>query len=194
MGACNKLTLPVDGRPLLRRTAEVLLQAWLREVVVVLGHEHTVARSILRGLPLRLTYNPHYREGQMTSVHCGMAALTQRCDAVLVCLADLPLLEVGDISTLITAYAKCSTSVLVPTYRGQRGNPIVLNYAHRQQILNGDRNLGCKRLITQNPGLVTAQEMSNDHVVFDVDTPDAYHRLRQRLNGGGQVMPAFNPS
>ena len=45
---------------------------------------------------------------------------------------------------------------------------------HRDQILAGDRNLGCKRLIEKNPALVTALEMDNDHVVFDLDTPDDY--------------------
>ena len=52
MGAVNKLTLPVTGRPLLRRTAETLLQAGLQELVVVVGHDQQTARELLRGMPL----------------------------------------------------------------------------------------------------------------------------------------------
>ena len=173
MGATNKLTLPVAGRPLLRRTAETLLQAGLQELVAVVGHQQQTARDLLRGLPLRIAYNPAYREGQMTSVHCGMAALRHDCDAVLVCLADLPLLEAEDLQRLMTAFAACPTSVLVPTHRGARGNPLVLAYRHR--------DLGCKHLLQRHPELVTALEMDNDHLVFDLDTPQAYRRLRQRL-------------
>ena len=181
MGATNKLTLPVAGQPLLRRTAETLLQAGLRELVVVVGHEQQAARGVLRGLPLHIVYNEDYREGQMTSVHCGMRALQQVCDAVLVCLADLPLLAADDLSRLSAAFEHCPTSVLVPTFQGERGNPIVLAYAHRQQILAGDRTLGCRRLIEKHPELVTTLEMPNDHLVFDLDTPEAYQRLQQRL-------------
>lgn len=181
MGTVNKLALPVGGRALVRRTAETLLQAGLEEVVAVVGHERDSVGALLQGLPLRIVHNDDYREGQMTSVFCGMAALHNDCDAVLVCLADLPLLRVEDLMRLIAAFADCPTSVLVPTYKGARGNPILLAHAHRDQILAGDRNLGCKRLIEKNPALVTALEMANDHTVFDLDTPDAYRELQQRL-------------
>ncbi|MBT8429264.1 MAG: nucleotidyltransferase family protein [Gammaproteobacteria bacterium] len=181
MGSVNKLTLPVAGQPLLRRTAETLLKAGLHELVVVVGHEQQTARGLLRGLPLRIVSNDNYTEGQMTSVHCGMAALQQVCDAVLVCLSDQPLLETEDLRQLTDAFALCPTSVLVPTYQGQRGNPIVMAYEHRQKILAGDRNLGCKRLIQKHPELVSAVEMDNDHTVFDLDTPEAYRQLQVRL-------------
>jgi molybdenum cofactor cytidylyltransferase len=181
MGAVNKLTLPVAGQPLLRRTAETLLQAGLQELVVVVGHEQETARDLLHGFSLRIVYNDHYGEGQMTSVHCGMRALRQACDAVLVCLADQPLIDVDDLHQLTDAFAQCPTSVLVPTYQGERGNPIVLAYEHRQRILAGERNLGCKRLIKKNPELVTALEMDTDHVVFDLDTEAAYRQLQQRI-------------
>jgi len=187
MGATNKLTLPVAGQPLLRRTAETLLNAGLQELVVVIGHQQQVSRELLQDLPLTIVYNDNYREGQMTSVHCGMAALQQACDAVLVCLADLPLMQVEDLHQLAEAFGHCPTSVLVPTYRGERGNPIVLAYRHRQQILAGDRTLGCKRLIQKHPELVTALEMSNDRLVFDLDTPEAYQRLQQRLGAAAET-------
>ena len=189
MGSVNKLTLPVAGQPLLRRAAETLLKAGLQELVVVVGHEQQTACELLRGLPLRIVSNDNYTEGQMTSVHRGMAALQQVCDAVLVCLSDQPLLETEDLRRLTDAFAHCPTSVLVPTYQGQRGNPIVMAYEHRQEILAGDRNLGCKRLIQKHPELVTAVEMDNDHTVFDLDTPEAYEQLQQRL---GVAADAFD--
>jgi molybdenum cofactor cytidylyltransferase len=181
MGTVNKLALPVGGRALVRRTAETLLQAGLEQVVAVVGHERDSVSALLQGLPLRIVHNEDYREGQMTSVFCGMAALPNDCDAVLVCLADLPLLTAEDLMRLIAAFADCPTSVLVPTYQGVRGNPILLAHAHRDQILAGDRNLGCRRLIEKNPALVTTLEMADDHTVFDLDTPDAYRELQQRL-------------
>ena len=181
MGDINKLALPVNGQPLLRRTAETLMQIALQELVVVVGHQQQTARELIKGPPLDIVVNENYGEGQMTSVHCGMRALKKSCDAVLVCLSDLPLLEAADLEKLIAAFADCPTSILVPTFEGQRGNPIIMDHAHRAQILAADRNLGCKRLIQNNPELVTAVEMDSDHVIFDLDTPAAYETLKQRL-------------
>lgn len=183
MQGANKLTLEIAGVPLLRRTASTLLAASLTELVVVLGHQADVARSILDGLPLRVVENPHYREGQMTSVHCGMRALEQTCDGVMVCLADQPLLETADVDTLVRAFLdECPRSVLVPTFEGRRGNPIVLAHRHREAILAGERNLGCKRLIERNPDLVWPFPMDNDHCVVDLDQAEDYQRLRSRFS------------
>jgi len=190
MGPVNKLTLDVDGMPLLRRTARTLLDAELDEVVAVVGHAADAARELLDGLPLRVVENPGYREGQMTSVYRGMQALTEPCVGVMVCLSDQPLLEAADLDLLVRAFLEdCPRSVLVPTYEGRRGNPIVLDHRHRATILAGDRNLGCKRLIEKNPELVWACPMRNDHCVFDLDTPEDYERLLERLGAGTRVTP-----
>ena len=182
MGDVNKLTLPVGGVPLLRHTVTRLLDSELHEIAMVTGHEQAAARALLEGLPVTLVSNPCYPEGQMTSVYCGMQALSEPCDGVMVCLSDQPLLEVRDINRLIQAFLEpCPTSVLVPVYQGRRGNPIILAYQHRDVILAGERNLGCRRLIEKNPELVTTLEMDNDHVVFDLDTPSDYQRLMRRL-------------
>jgi molybdenum cofactor cytidylyltransferase len=181
MGATNKLALAVDGEPLLRRTVKTLRTSQLAEVVVVLGHHAEEARALLQGLEVHTVINSAYREGQMSSVHCGLEALTRPCDGVMICLADQPLLTARDIDVLIDAFARRGGSIIVPTYQGRRGNPIVLAYAHRARILGGGRNLGCKRLIERNPEWVTTVEMDNDHTVFDLDTPEDYAILRSRL-------------
>jgi molybdenum cofactor cytidylyltransferase len=186
MGTLNKLALPVGGVPLLRRTARTLLASGLREVVAVLGHEAGAMRRRLDGLPLRLVENPRYREGQMSSVHRGLEALSGRCDGVMVCLADQPLLTPGDIDMLIEAFARRARGdILVPTYAGARGNPVVLDDAQRAAILAGERNLGCRHLIERMPERVTTFAMPNNHVVFDLDTPSDYATLQALLRDEG---------
>lgn len=190
MGQRNKLRLSVEGLPLLARTVETLLASRLRDIVVVLGHEAEGLRPMLDRLPVTVAYNPRYREGHMTSVYKGMEALSRPCDGVMVCLSDQPLLAPQDIDMLIDAFAGLGRgAVLVPFYRGARGNPVILAHEHCQAILKGDRKGGFKRFIDDNPGLVTAVEMASDHVVFDLDTPQDYEALLARLGeGGGGVL------
>lgn len=182
MQGSNKLSLHIDGIPLLRHTVQMLLDSRLHELVVVLGHEADTLIPLVESLPATLVHNENYREGQMTSVHKGLASLRQACDAVMVCLADQPLLMPEDINNLIDAFAKHgSSSVLVPTYQGKRGNPIILADKHREVILSGKHNLGCKRFIERNPQLVTTIEMPTNHVVIDMDTLEDYVNIRRLL-------------
>ena len=182
MQGVNKLGLPIGNIPLLRHTVQTLLASRLQELIVVLGHEADTLRPLVESLPTTLVYNKNYREGQMTSVHMGLASLTQQCDAVMVCLADQPLLTPEDINSLIDAFAKHGNStVVVPTYQGKRGNPIILADKHREVILSGKHNLGCKRFIERNPQLVTTIEMPTNHVVVDMDTLEDYVNIRRLL-------------
>lgn len=190
MRGVNKLELPIAGVPLLRRSAMTLLAAPLAELVVVLGHEPTRAAALLRDLPLKTVFNESYQDGQMTSVYKGMSALSQPCAGVLVCLTDQPLLEAADIQAIIDAFGKRTRgTVLVPTYRGARGNPIVLAWSHRDEIVRSGRNLGCRHLIERNPEWVETIEMPSDHVVADLDTPEDYAELQRRV-GPPRVQPA----
>lgn len=191
MGEPNKLLLTVQGRPLVRRTAQVLLASRICDMVAVLGHEAEEVRGILEDLPLEVVVNEDYAQGQMTSVYRGLQALTGDYDGVMIALADQPVIEARDIDAIIEAFGRPrSGSVLVPTYRGQRGNPIVLAYAHREAILSGGRNLGCRRFIEKNPELVTTLEMDNDHVVVDLDTPEEYMRLTGHAPTGAESLTA----
>ena len=106
MGGTNKLGLPIDGEPLLHRSARILVESRLSDVVVVLGHEAEEARRLLRGLEIRVVRHPGYAEGQMGSVHCGLATLTAAVDGIMICLADQPLLTSQDIDVLIDAFAR----------------------------------------------------------------------------------------
>jgi molybdenum cofactor cytidylyltransferase len=190
MGPRNKMTLPVAGVPLLRRIASTLANSQVGEIVAVLGHEEQTARALLAELPLRLVTNERYREGQMTSVYRGLEALSEPCKGIMVCLSDQPLLRVEDIDCLVHAFEQqCPGSVLIPAWQGRRGNPVILAHEHRDAILAGGPGLGCRRYIDAHPQLVVWQEMDNDHVVFDLDIPEDYQRLLQRL-GSAEIDSA----
>lgn len=182
MGGGNKLYLDFGGEPLLRRSVQTLLRFPFKEVVVVLGPDHQRAAGLVREFPVRTVVNPDYAAGQMTSVHCGLDALERPCEGVAICLVDQPLLNAEDIAEIVAAFERrAARSIVVPTFAGQRGNPIVIAAAHREAILRSRRNLGCRHLIERHPEEVLAVEMSSDHVIADIDTPQAYQELVERL-------------
>jgi molybdenum cofactor cytidylyltransferase len=181
MGQQNKLLINIDGQSLVRRTAQLLVDYGLDEIVVVVGHEARLVASELSNLPVMIVENHDYHEGQMTSVYTGINALTKNTDGIIICLADLVLLEKADLHAMHLAFDECTTSILVPQYLGKRGNPIILDHSQRQAILSGEKNLGCRKLIQKQPQEVTVFEAQNDHVTFDLDTPEALQNVRQRL-------------
>jgi molybdenum cofactor cytidylyltransferase len=66
--------------------------------------------------------------------------------------------------------------VLVPTYLGTRGNPIVLARSSLADILARGAHFGCRQFVSNNGDIVTTLEMPNDRVLADIDRPEDYER------------------
>ncbi|MGE5320312.1 MAG: nucleotidyltransferase family protein, partial [Hyphomicrobiaceae bacterium] len=153
LGGRPKPLLQLGGVPLIRRQLVALSGAGVDELAVVTGHRAEAVEAVVQDFPLTLVHNPDYAAGQMSSVRAGLKALSGRLDAIIIALADQPLLTADDITDLISAYKqRTSGSLLVPYVHGQRGNPIVIDAGIREEILAGDVRFGCRQWIAQNPG------------------------------------------
>src|SRR6218665_1397921 len=158
IGHRPKCLLELGGVPLIRRTLIALSGAGIDEVVVVLGHHADRIRPAVETFPVTVVQNPHPDEGQVSSQRIGLAALTGRLDAVLVVLADQPLLNAQDISALIGAWKKRpgEVDVVYPEVEGQRGNPVMFSAEVREQVLASGADAGCRQWQARPPQRVQA--------------------------------------
>ncbi|MDO8455525.1 MAG: nucleotidyltransferase family protein [Burkholderiaceae bacterium] len=181
MGYVAKPLIRLQGVPLINRQLIALSGAGVDEVVVVTGHAREAIEAQVQRFPVTLAYNANYAQGQQSSVRMGLAALSSNFDAVLIVLADQPLIGTDDLTELIAAFKKRPKgNVVVPVVNGQRGNPIVLDDVARASILASDTNLGCRNLIERQPELVYMHESHNTHFITDLDTPEDVAQLAQR--------------
>ena len=177
----NKLLLAFKGKPLIARAVDTLLESEVDQVVVVLGHEADKVKAKLQGRQVTIVENPNYGQGMSTSIRVGLGAVSSDARAIMIYLADQPLLEPEDVNRLIRAFAEArehNKSIVVPYFRGQRGNPVILDASYKEDILEVVGEVGCKRVIKRNPDKVLVVEMETDHVVRDVDSMDDYEGLQ----------------
>jgi molybdenum cofactor cytidylyltransferase len=178
----NKLLLPFAGEPLVRRTVRTVLAAGMQETVVVTGFQGREVLRAVADLPVTVQPNLLHAEGQMRSVAAGVAALLRPTDAILVCPGDMPLLTADDLRELVAVYAAHPEhSIVVPRWQGQRGNPIVFAAAYAPEVAAGRRLIGCRKLAQQYPDETWYHEAAHDRFTTDLDTPEDYRRLLERL-------------
>ena len=113
LGGRPKPLLELGGVPLIRRQLIALSGAGVDEVVVVLGHHADLIEESMRDFPVTLARNPTPDDGQPSSVRVGLAALSARIDAVIVALADQPMINAQDITALIGAFKKRGDAAMV---------------------------------------------------------------------------------
>ena len=181
MESQNKLLLDFRGKPLVAHIVETVVAGGLNEVVVVLGHESERVRSVLATFPVTFTRNDRYMEGMTSSIHAGVAASSKESNGLMICLSDLPLITPAELQQLGTAfeaaYEKNPNCIIVPYHEGQRGNPVIFSAVYRPEILAERGLLGCRRLVKQHQAHVVEVEMETDHILVDIDSPEAYAYL-----------------
>ena len=177
----NKLLLAFEGKALIAQAVDTLLESEVDEIIVVLGHEADKVKEKLRGKQVTFVENSNYRQGMGTSIRAGLGAVSSGATAIMIYLADQPLLEPEDVNRLIGAFAEArdqGKSIVVPFFHGQRGNPVILDSSYKEAILEVVGEVGCKRVIKRNPDKVLVVEMETDHVVRDVDRIEDYEGLK----------------
>ena len=182
----NKLLLPFKGQPLIAHAVDTLLASAVDEIIVVLGHEADQVRAAIGAKRVRFVENPDYQQGLSASVRAGFAAIPSRTSAILIYLADQPLLEPGEVDFLIRAFTeagKAGKTMLVPFFPAQRGNPVIVSSTYQKSIIGIAGDTGCRRVIKQNPDQVLTVEMQTDHVVRDIDTMEDYQKLVTESEG-----------
>jgi molybdenum cofactor cytidylyltransferase len=178
----NKMLAEIDGRPMVARTAQRLLSSHARPIIAVLGNQADDVDAALGRLPVERVMNPDFAEGLSTSLKRGLAALPEDVDGVVVCLGDMPLIAGRDLDRLIGAFNPLEgRAIVVPTRRGQRGNPILWSrqFFPEMAALSGDS--GARRLIDEHADVVAEIEMDTDGIFIDIDTPQALAELRERV-------------
>jgi molybdenum cofactor cytidylyltransferase len=182
LGGRPKPLLELGGVPLILRQLIALSGAGLDEVVVVLGHHADAIEAAVRAFPITLVRNPRPDDGQPSSVRLGLQALSPKLDAVMVALADQPLLDAQDITALIGAYRNAATlrwwcrSCAAKTAANPATGPLRRRAARR----NGAAGAGRSRVPALAAGAserVRWFETDNWRYRIDIDTPEDIERF-----------------
>jgi molybdenum cofactor cytidylyltransferase len=183
LGGRPKALLELGGVPLVLRQLVALSGAGVDEVVVVLGHHADAVEAAVRAFPITLARNPSPDDGQASSVRIGLKALSPKIDAVIVALADQPLINEQDITVLISAFKKRGdAAMVVPRVTGADGeglpgNPVIFEAALRDEWLAGDVDAACRRWRQDNPNRVRWLDTDNRRYRIDIDTPADIERF-----------------
>lgn len=185
LGGRPKALLELGGVPLVTRQLIALSGAGVDEVAVVLGHHAEAVEAAIAHFPITIVRNPSPDDGQATSVRIGLRALSPRLDAVIVALADQPLIDAEDIVALIGAFKKRGNAqMVVPRVMEEGGaprpgNPIIFDAALREQWLAGEADLACRKWRAAHPERVRWFDTDNRRYRIDIDSPDDLRRFAE---------------
>jgi molybdenum cofactor cytidylyltransferase len=192
MGTAKQL-LPWGSSTILGHIVDQLRRSRIDEIYVVVGHQ---AERIVESLPRQavcIVDNPSDSADMLSSVRCGLRALPLQCQAIMVALGDQPAITRELIDAMIQSFgAKASTSekgIVVPTYGGKRGHPLLFSAQYSREILQQYDATGLRGLLLAHRDEIYELSVSNPGVLADIDDPADYARETQRLASNSDAFP-----
>lgn len=179
-GHTPKQLLPWGGsRTLVGHVVDLALAAPdLSDVVVVTGYEDAAVAAAVEDRTVRFAANPHWAEGQSSSVRTGLAALGPGTAAAVFLLADQPHVSPAVIDALIGVHRQTLAPVVVPVYRGgRRGNPVLFDRTVFPELMALSGDVG-GRVVIQRLGKAVHKLPVDDDQPMGIETWKDYRRHR----------------
>ena len=169
-GADKRRALLPCGRSLLQASL-AKAGAAVPEIAVVLRMEDVPASF---GIPagVRVVRSPDADLGMGHSLAAGVAAL-EFCDAdaVAIFLGDMP--WIADDVLLALGRLADPERIALPSYRGQRGHPVIIGRRFWPELLRLAGDQGARAVIAAHAERVDVLECDDPGVIRDADTPQA---------------------
>jgi len=180
-GEGNKLHQALNGRPVLAWALESLSQLQAKTAIAVVAPDDDLANSLAVNAGFAPVPNPARATGMGGSIACGMQALSDEVDAVLIALGDMPRVAHSSLEAVLAAFST-RDQIVVPCCDGRRGHPVLFGVHHFSALRALDGDTGAREILKQHAALVREVPVNDPGVLLDVDTP-------QDLAGAASEMP-----
>lgn len=171
MGSVNKLLMKIDNVPIIEIVIKNIVKSNINEIILV--YRDNEVYEIGQRYGIKAIFNEQAYLGQSTSIIKGLEIINKCSDGYLFIPGDMPFIKSENIDMLINYFMNNKNNIVIPTYNGVNGSPVIFpSYLHEQFLkLEGDS--GGKPVIINNQDIVSKLEIG-DNSGYDIDTMEDY--------------------
>jgi molybdenum cofactor cytidylyltransferase len=179
-----KALLPIGDETMIERTISLYQDIDVDDIRVVVGYEKKELLPLLNRLDVAVTDNPNFEEGMFSSVLAGLSDLPSDRDACFIHPVDIPLVKGDTVRFLHDTYLQRPGKILRPSFNGRYGHPPLLPSSIFEAILSWKGEGGLKAALSEFEKISIAKEVTDRHILFDIDTPEDYKKALSELQTG----------
>ncbi|HEY6308321.1 MAG TPA: NTP transferase domain-containing protein [Candidatus Angelobacter sp.] len=188
MGAPKQL-LSAGEHTLLERALNTVRHSRVHEIALVLGFAAKEIQQSISTQGLKVVVNEAYPEGMGSSLRAGISAVDPSSEAALIVLGDQPFVLPSTLDKLIEHHQKFRPQIVIPTYRGFRGNPVLLDRSVFAEVglISGD--VGCRAIFGRHTENIAKLAVDDPGILLDVNTREDLEKLA--ASSGPTERPAL---
>jgi molybdenum cofactor cytidylyltransferase len=144
---------------------------------VVLGAQAAEIQARVRLDPASIVVNADWAAGQLSSIQAAIRSLPRgSTDGMLLFLVDHPLISKELVGNLIEQFYASGQSIVLPTFRGQRGHPVIFASGLYDELLAAPVEKGARAVVWAHAAEVLEIPTEEEGVVLNLNDPEAMTR------------------
>ena len=172
----NKLIKKIQGIPLISRCVKNILTSTIDELIIVLGYQKEIVEKLIdKTEKIKFVFNKDFESGMASSVKAGLNHLSKNTEAFFICLGDMPMVGHDIYNQLIKS--KGNKEIIVPTYKGQQGNPVLFNKSMKEKVIDISGDIGAKKILKLNKDKILNLEIDDQSIVKGFNTQGDFSSL-----------------
>ncbi|GIW52917.1 MAG: hypothetical protein KatS3mg081_2272 [Gemmatimonadales bacterium] len=176
-----KALLRYRGRTFLESILDAARAAGIERRLVALAPDED---NVLRAHELHdvvVIRNETPKAGPIGSIRAGIrAVLNHPVEALLVWPVDHPHVSVATVQALVAGFYQAKGAIVVPSYGGRRGHPVVFSRSVFEELLEAPDSEGARAVVRRDPRRVVDVAVEDAAVLEGIDTPAQYEALLRR--------------
>jgi molybdenum cofactor cytidylyltransferase len=175
-----KALLPYREGTFLEHLIQVTRHPRIGVTRVVLGAGAEVIRTLAKIDPSIVVLNEDWQQGQLSSVQAGLRSLEGLItDGIVLCPVDHPLVSGPLVSDLIAHFYADSKSIVLPTYKGRRGHPVIFSSALYGELLAAPADKGARAVVWAHAADVLEVPTDEEGVVLNLNDPEMLRHITE---------------
>lgn len=177
-----KLLLPWRDSTVIDQTLRAWRRSQISRVVIVVRPDDEALRQAVAAHDVELVVPPTAPAEMKDSIRLAIEHLRQTAspddqDAWLLAPADMPWISPTVIDLLLERHQPAEPRILIPTYHGERGHPVLFPWSVAREVPHLQSHEGVNRLRERHGW--TPLPVSEHFIHGDLDTPEDYEKSRR---------------
>lgn len=177
-----KALIPYRGHTFLEHLIEVTThpRVGIRRIVLGAGAENI--RDQLHLDNASVVINQNWQQGQLSSIQTAVRGLPAgETEGLILCPVDHPLVSAELVARLIAEFDASGKLIVLPTFHGKRGHPLIFRASLYDEILSASPEVGARQVVWNHASKLLEVPTEEEGTILNLNNPDALKKVLEKL-------------
>jgi molybdenum cofactor cytidylyltransferase len=170
--------MTLSGKIIVEYVIENVIKSDFDEIIMIYGDNEL--KNIADKYKIKAIHNPLREKGQSEAIKLAVRNAGIH-SGISFFMGDQPLITTETINLLLNEFCKTKINIIMPTYNGIMGAPVIFPLSLSEEFLKLEGDVGGKVVVNSNIELIKKIEIKDVRESMDIDNKEDLEKLEKVL-------------